>query len=289
MPTKSYPHYEVNVKDNSIYNFVAADELPVHRAVWVLPTQKGPADHPVWVKNRSQFDRIFGSKTLNLGTKDYKSPTSYWLHNLFQLNGQFIMRALPKNKETGKTASKKATSVLYARVKKEAMAVILCDDSGNALTVQDDITQRATSVTSDFSAIKETIDYGKYAILPQSVATSQVDVYLDKIDGTVKYSNINGEWFDGNGNALPDVTADNLMNLVKQTKFFHEIEPTVARGGLSIQFYTKEASPEQMEAIEEENILSSGAFAVEEGDGYIDYPILCVAANYYGIYGNDFA
>lgn len=167
---KSYPHYEINVKDNSIYNVAVEETLPVHRAVWVLPTQKGPVGQPTWVRNKTEFDRIFGRQTLDLTNKTYQSPVSYWLYNLLGLNGQFITRALPA------TASR-AGIVLYAKVEKRAVVKRLtatkADGSTYYKTVQADITERVSSSSS--TDVYTTADYGKYAIEAKEAKEAKVE------------------------------------------------------------------------------------------------------------------
>ena len=156
---KSYPHYEINVKDNSIYEFAVEEILPVHRAVWVLPTQKGPAGQPVWVRNKAQFDRIFGKQTLELYTKKYQSPASFWLRNLLSMNGQFIVRALPEN-------ASRSGVILWAKVVEKANGIVKLakDANGRVLTVEDDLTYKADAITANFDELKASADYGKYAI-----------------------------------------------------------------------------------------------------------------------------
>ena len=39
---KPFPHYQINVKDNSIYNVEYTTILPVHRPIWILRAQEGP-------------------------------------------------------------------------------------------------------------------------------------------------------------------------------------------------------------------------------------------------------
>ena len=43
-----YPHWEIEVRDNSIYNPTVVEELPVHRPIWLLKTQYGEVGRPIW-------------------------------------------------------------------------------------------------------------------------------------------------------------------------------------------------------------------------------------------------
>jgi len=289
---KSYPHYEVNVKDNSIYNFAIEEILPVHRAVWVLPTQKGPVGQPVWVRNKSQFDRIFGKQTLELYTKKYQSPVSFWLRNLLTMNGQFIVRALPENAE-------RAAVVLWARVtnKPNGMVKLLQKEKADGTvyfpTVQEDLTERADAVTADFSSIRSTADYGKYAIEPESVdTTSQVIVYSDST-GEVKYSCLirNGvkSWHAGSDLSGRELSEEpNVAQLVAEEKFFHMVTPK-KEDCIEITFIARPANRRVLEAIDEGTDIDETILENNVTDSYTEYPILVVAANYKGDYGNDYA
>ena len=57
---KPYPHYEINVKDNSIYTFAVEEVLPVHRPLYTLVCQEGPVGDPVWCPNASALKKKFG-------------------------------------------------------------------------------------------------------------------------------------------------------------------------------------------------------------------------------------
>lgn len=110
MPTlKSYPHYEVNVKDNSIQTVTVEEILPVHRPLWILPTQEGPVGEPVWCESASKLKKIFGEQTLNLANPRFASRQAFFLANTMTYNGAFVVRALPSN-------ATYATAILSAEV-----------------------------------------------------------------------------------------------------------------------------------------------------------------------------
>ena len=106
MPTlKPYPHYEINVKDNSIYRFSVDEILPVHRPLWILRTQEGPVGVPVWCATASDLKKKFGEQTLNLANKKFMSPQTLYLNKIMSYDGAFIVRALDKT-------AKYATAIL---------------------------------------------------------------------------------------------------------------------------------------------------------------------------------
>ena len=121
---KPYPHYEINVKDNSIYNFMIEEVLPVHRPMWILRTQEGPVGEPVWCPTASVLKKKFGEQTLNMANKAYASPQSFFLMQTMASNGAFIVRALDES-------AKYATAILEAVVASEDIVQYQVDDSGN--------------------------------------------------------------------------------------------------------------------------------------------------------------
>ena len=90
---KPYPHYEINVIDNSIYTPQYDEVLPIHRPVYVMKTQEGPVGIPVWCESYTKAANIFGAQTFNEGNKTYFSPQAFFLKNTFTYNGAFIVRA----------------------------------------------------------------------------------------------------------------------------------------------------------------------------------------------------
>lgn len=120
---KPYPHYEINVIDNSIYTVQYDEVLPIHRPVYVMTTQEGPAGVPIWCENYSKFAKMFGAQTLNEGNKKYFSPQGFFLKNSFKFNGAFVVRAVDESATT-------ATCILEAHVKSVEVQQYEKDDNG---------------------------------------------------------------------------------------------------------------------------------------------------------------
>lgn len=106
---KPYPHVQINVKDNSIATLEFVENLPVHRPLYVMRTQKGPLGEPVWCNTYSDAAALFGAETFNPANKDYFTRASLFLRETLTRNGTFISRYLPDGHS-------KASCVLYARV-----------------------------------------------------------------------------------------------------------------------------------------------------------------------------
>jgi hypothetical protein len=90
----SYPHYRINVEDRSIFVPIASDELPLHRPIYAMHTQRGPVGVPVWCPSITEARKIFGEETFNPLNEKYFSPSSFYLNETFQNNGNFIVRLL---------------------------------------------------------------------------------------------------------------------------------------------------------------------------------------------------
>lgn len=143
---KPYPHYEINVKDNSIYTFAVEEILPVHRPLYTLVCQEGPVGEPVWCPTASYLKKKFGEQTLNLANPKFASTQSFYLNQVMSYNGAFIVRALPES-------ARYATAILLAEVT-EGVGIdqYLIDDD----ELSDTYGERRVDVDTD----SET--YGKY-------------------------------------------------------------------------------------------------------------------------------
>ena len=124
---KPYPHYEINVKDNSIYTFAVEEILPVHRPLWALVCQEGPVGEPVWCPTASYLKKKFGEQTLNLANPKFASTQSFYLNQIMSYNGAFIVRALPAN-------AAYATAILVANVQNADIVQYVIDDDPTSPT-----------------------------------------------------------------------------------------------------------------------------------------------------------
>lgn len=90
---KPFPHYQINVKDNSIYNVEYTTILPVHRPIWIMRAQEGPVGDPVWCPTYSFAAATFGEQTFTNTNKKYYSKQAKVLVDTLTYNGAFICRA----------------------------------------------------------------------------------------------------------------------------------------------------------------------------------------------------
>lgn len=89
---ESFPHYEINVIDESIFTPVVSEFLPLHRPVYAMKTQKGPIGVPQWCPSIVEARRIFGAETFNEYNTTYFSKDALFLNTTFPRNGAFIVR-----------------------------------------------------------------------------------------------------------------------------------------------------------------------------------------------------
>lgn len=120
---KSFPHYRVNVKDNSIADVAYNEVLPVHRPCYVMRAQKGEINKLVWCGSGPIAERIFGKETFKQTSK-YFSLQSLFLKNTLTSNGAFIMRVADE------ATAEKAFVILEAHVVEEEVPQYVTDENG---------------------------------------------------------------------------------------------------------------------------------------------------------------
>lgn len=89
---KSFPHYRVNVRDNSIVDVASSEVLPVHRPCYVIKAERGEIGKLVWCPDYATAAKLYGAETFNPANKKYFSLPSLFLKNTLTYNGAFIMR-----------------------------------------------------------------------------------------------------------------------------------------------------------------------------------------------------
>ena len=300
---KTYPRYEINVKDNSIYNLNVDTPLPVHRALWVLPTQMGPEGDPIWIRDTAHFERVFGKDTLALANSKYQSQTTYWLRQLLKLNGQFIMRAVDEKCE-------RSNVVLYAVVKEigadrdagiaklKREYDLAGNPTGTVYKVAADVFDRCDVAVANAADVDiySSANYGQSGVeIENNVVVTAKRYYYDKNGACIGYfiyDNLD-DATTTNDHLDDDVEINLISGLTKndvdssELKFFHTCTP-VKEAGLQITFKLRAATDEQKIDIENNEINAVNFKSITTEDG-IEYPILVVAANYVGSYGNDLA
>jgi len=90
---KSFPHYEINVKDESGANVLAVEELSLHRPLYFGLAEKGPINVPVY-GSYSELASIFGEGTFDEYSKYFKHQTVFVKENV-KYQKVFFVRVAP--------------------------------------------------------------------------------------------------------------------------------------------------------------------------------------------------
>lgn len=268
---KPYPHIQINVKDNSIATIEFVETLPVHRALYVMRTKKGPLCEPTWCNTYSEAAALFGAETFDPANKKYFSRSSLYLRNTLTRNGAFITRYLPADSST-------ANIVLYAEVQEETGIPQYQYVEGTGYRKEQFVPgkvlfKRAASPTDNVVCPKpkdanthyyRLNDDGTYSIIPtleysvfvaaganfqELGGPAGVDIYIDSIE--------TGSW-----------------------EFVQKTGNDATASGVSIRYYTKKLTDEELASFDGKKKVSNGI---------ITYPIAIFQAKYAGEYGNDLA
>ena len=119
----TYPHWEINVIDNSIYTPLARETLPLSRPIFFMRAQSGLTGVPQWCNDYTSAVAKYGEGTFDQSTK-YFSREALYLTNLFARQGAFIVRLAEGN--TSNTGS----LVLELTVKNKRIKQYQKDDNG---------------------------------------------------------------------------------------------------------------------------------------------------------------
>ena len=118
----TFPHWEVNVIDNSIYIPTVVESLPLFRPMYFMRAQKGPVGIPTWVHDSTSAVKVFGAGTFDDTTK-YYSREAIFASSTFRRQGAFIVRMANADAAAG-------SLVLQLRVKKTQVVQYQRDEYG---------------------------------------------------------------------------------------------------------------------------------------------------------------
>lgn len=86
----TYPHYDINVKDESLTTVLAVEELALHRPIFFSFAERGPAGVPKYGTYEELY-ALFGEGTFDVFSKYYRHPTLF-LEKCLQYNKAFFVR-----------------------------------------------------------------------------------------------------------------------------------------------------------------------------------------------------
>lgn len=120
---KSFPHYRVNVVDNSIVDVAINEVLPVHRPCYVMRAERGPINQLKWCPTFNDAAETFGKSTFKTNSKYFSMPALFLLNTMTN-NGAFIMRVADDTADTAKV-------ILEAHIKTNvSIPKYLTDENG---------------------------------------------------------------------------------------------------------------------------------------------------------------
>jgi len=105
---KTFPHYRVNVKDESITSVFQTEVLPLHIPLFLGYAEKGPVNTPV-IGDYATLKEVFGAGTFDIYSKYFKHPNVF-LRKACEYQQVFYCRLAPE-------AVKSASLVLECNVK----------------------------------------------------------------------------------------------------------------------------------------------------------------------------
>lgn len=127
----TFPHWEINVIDNSIYTPLVRETLPLFRPIFFMRAQSGLTGVPQWCEDYNAAVEKYGDGTFDQSTK-YFSREALYLTALFARQGAFIVRLAEEN------TSNYGSLVLELTVKKVNVPQYLKDDNGQWVYEIDD-------------------------------------------------------------------------------------------------------------------------------------------------------
>lgn len=97
---KVYPHYDINVRDDSVQLLDEINTMPLFRPVYTMKCEKGPIGVPVWNPDYATAVANFGVETFNKNNPEYFSRASVFLMQTLPFCGAYIIRLGDASLET---------------------------------------------------------------------------------------------------------------------------------------------------------------------------------------------
>lgn len=134
----TFPHFEINVKDESRTTPLIPERLALHRPIFFSIAERGPVGVPVY-GNFTRLSGRFGAGTFDMLSKYYRHPTLFLERSLRNQNSFFVRLASED--------AKVATLVLECRVhhqpviqyEKDADGYRITDENGDYIPITDDL------------------------------------------------------------------------------------------------------------------------------------------------------
>lgn len=137
-----YPHFVINVDDQSGYTEPAEEEnLGLHVPMFFVKSPKGTPNTPVYYQDTNSLTKAIGSQVFDKST-EYFGVDSLFLETNFSMQGAFVTRLVPDDSKTSTVLiechlTKDVDVVQYQR---DALGGVKRDAHGDPIPVQDTVT-----------------------------------------------------------------------------------------------------------------------------------------------------
>jgi len=287
---KPYPHYEIRVKDASIYNAEYIEDLPVYRPVFVIAGEKGEKGVPIWCPSFDYAKTHYGN-ILNPNGKT--NARNLPLSNYFAVDalrtgrGAFLIRAVADD-------ATKSFVRLNMKVERTLIPEYEYNYDGERVSGYDALgnfyyefvygeteAQKLSSAELDaiIAMINETLS-GSDQIVKEGEganAAYPASVFPKFTSRVVIPKNATGDLAQ-----LANSNYDTIITVLDNTGTYKKVKMI---DGLSVSFFTQ--TKDDVDALNESTV---GRIRVEkDGDNNETWtiPIIQLAASYEGAAGND--
>lgn len=135
--SESYPHWIINVEDQSRRPVAISDFLPLHRPVFVIRAEKGPINVPVWIDTVNLFRATFGEQTLNTRSK-YFSSAALHVNECLKRCGCYVVRVADETAEIATMLlSVEVTEQAVPQYQRDVRGAFIKDENGDLVPVTD--------------------------------------------------------------------------------------------------------------------------------------------------------
>ena len=141
-----YPHYVINVDDQSRYDDAVAEEyLGLHVPMFFGKYAKGTANTPVWCPDTNTLFRIFGKEWTDNST-EYFTEETFFIESNFSRQGGFITRLVPDDAKTASILLEAhvTTGIEVPMYERNQYGTVVKDDNGDPIPLLDSSNQPVT-------------------------------------------------------------------------------------------------------------------------------------------------
>ncbi len=267
---KLFPHYAINVRDDSLQILSIVETLPLFRPLYSLKTESGPVGVPVWCNDLATAKKIFGKSTLDKHNPTYYSRASAFLNVTLPHCGAFITRIdSPPLIEEGVpgTPMAAASQVLYFNYNEDAGI----QNMWYTMEPLDGIDPVSLDVSSD--ALGD-VEVDTYKVAVMLVASKYPGAYGNQLGFSLSHGvKVDSEGSFYNSGVMDFAEIDRLKTY-KYTIGFHELDSITATGNVLRTKYSTKTFDFAVESdVVDPSINASIGYDIQEDRNFGDtYP-----------------